>query len=188
MVLGYAELVRALVAGQPGHAAEPHPLQPRGVPEQRRRPGPAPRLRHLAEAARTRRWSSRFTPTPCDYWIFQLCNIWQENLDCYEEGQGYVTQVHARGTRPTARCASSIAERGPGARRQLDRSVRPRARRHGPAADQDAGRAAAGDAASPSPREARARGLGCAHARQRDRQRRDHRLRTPMPPGERSLR
>jgi hypothetical protein len=37
-----------------------------------------------------------FTPTPCDYWIFQLCNIWQENLDCYEDGQGYVTKYRAR--------------------------------------------------------------------------------------------
>ncbi len=37
----------------------------------------------------------RFTPTVCDYWIFQLCNIWQENLDCYEDGQGYVSKYHA---------------------------------------------------------------------------------------------
>jgi Protein of unknown function (DUF1214) len=37
----------------------------------------------------------QFTPTPCDYWIFQLCNIWQENLDCYEDGQGYVTKYRA---------------------------------------------------------------------------------------------
>lgn len=36
-----------------------------------------------------------FTPTPCDYWIFQLCNMWQENLDCYEDGQGYVTKFTA---------------------------------------------------------------------------------------------
>ncbi|MFO7582126.1 hypothetical protein [Guyparkeria sp.] len=37
-----------------------------------------------------------FTPTPCEYWIFQLCNIWQENLDCYEEGQGYTTRARAK--------------------------------------------------------------------------------------------
>ncbi len=37
-----------------------------------------------------------FTPSPCEYWIFQLCNIWQENLDCYEEGQGYTTMARAR--------------------------------------------------------------------------------------------
>jgi len=36
-----------------------------------------------------------FTPTPCDYWIFQLCNMWQENLDCYEDGQGYVSKYRA---------------------------------------------------------------------------------------------
>jgi len=37
----------------------------------------------------------RFTPTPCDYWIFQLCNIWQENLDNYEDGDGYVQKYRA---------------------------------------------------------------------------------------------
>lgn len=37
-----------------------------------------------------------FVPTPCLYWIFQLCTIWQENLDNYEEGDGYVTKSSAR--------------------------------------------------------------------------------------------
>jgi len=37
-----------------------------------------------------------FTPPPCDYWIFQLCNMWQENLDNYEDGQGYVTKYRCR--------------------------------------------------------------------------------------------
>ena len=37
----------------------------------------------------------RFTPTPCDYWIFQLCTIWQENLDNYEDGGGYVQKYRA---------------------------------------------------------------------------------------------
>jgi hypothetical protein len=37
-----------------------------------------------------------FTPVPCDYWILQLCNIWQENLDCYEDGDGYVQKYRAR--------------------------------------------------------------------------------------------
>jgi uncharacterized protein DUF1214 len=33
-----------------------------------------------------------FTPPECDYWIFQLCNPWQENFDNYEDGQGHVTK------------------------------------------------------------------------------------------------
>lgn len=37
-----------------------------------------------------------FTPTPCDYWIFQLCNMWQENLDTYEHGGGHVQKYRAR--------------------------------------------------------------------------------------------
>lgn len=36
-----------------------------------------------------------FTPAPCKYWIFQLCSMWQENLDNYEDGQGYVTKFTA---------------------------------------------------------------------------------------------
>jgi hypothetical protein len=38
----------------------------------------------------------RFTPPECDYWIFQLCNLWQENLDNYEDGQGHVTKYRCR--------------------------------------------------------------------------------------------
>ena len=37
-----------------------------------------------------------FTPPECDYWIFQLCNMWQENLDNYEDGQGHVTKFRCR--------------------------------------------------------------------------------------------
>ncbi|MDW3680233.1 hypothetical protein RA280_00445 [Cupriavidus sp. CV2] len=36
-----------------------------------------------------------FLPTPCDYWIFQLCSIWQENLDNYEDGGGHVQKYKA---------------------------------------------------------------------------------------------
>lgn len=38
----------------------------------------------------------RFTPPQSEFWIFQLCNIWQENLDNYEEGQGHVTIATAK--------------------------------------------------------------------------------------------
>lgn len=34
-----------------------------------------------------------FTPGTCEYWIFQLCNIWQENLDNYEDGNGYTQNL-----------------------------------------------------------------------------------------------
>ncbi|MEE8164708.1 MAG: hypothetical protein V3T64_03990 [Myxococcota bacterium] len=37
-----------------------------------------------------------FTPPQCEYWILQVCNIWQENLDVYEDGQGYLTKFTAR--------------------------------------------------------------------------------------------
>ncbi|MDE2597739.1 MAG: hypothetical protein KGL44_12775 [Sphingomonadales bacterium] len=38
----------------------------------------------------------RFTPIPCDFWTFQFCNIWQENFDNYEEGQGYLCKGSPR--------------------------------------------------------------------------------------------
>ncbi|WP_114955095.1 DUF1214 domain-containing protein [Sphingosinicella terrae] len=38
----------------------------------------------------------RFTPPECEYWNFQLCNVWKENLDNYEERQGYLTKLGAR--------------------------------------------------------------------------------------------
>ncbi|HEY1492223.1 MAG TPA: DUF1214 domain-containing protein, partial [Steroidobacteraceae bacterium] len=38
----------------------------------------------------------QFTPPECDYWIFQLCNLWQENFDNYEDGQGHVTKYRCR--------------------------------------------------------------------------------------------
>jgi hypothetical protein len=42
------------------------------------------------ERARDEAVVVKFMPIPCDFWTFQLCNIWQENFDNYEEGQGYV--------------------------------------------------------------------------------------------------
>jgi hypothetical protein len=38
----------------------------------------------------------RFKPTPCEYWILQVCNLWQENLDVYEDGQGYITKFDCK--------------------------------------------------------------------------------------------
>ena len=38
----------------------------------------------------------RFTPATCEHWILQVCNRWQENLDVYEDGQGYITKFTAR--------------------------------------------------------------------------------------------
>lgn len=54
-----------------------------------------------------------FTPPACEYWIFQLCNRWQENLDNYEDGQGYVTKFTVRPA-TDGRVRIVIAERDPG--------------------------------------------------------------------------
>ena len=37
-----------------------------------------------------------FRPGPCDYWIMQFCNMWQENFDNYEDGQGYLQKFRAK--------------------------------------------------------------------------------------------
>ena len=37
----------------------------------------------------------RFMPAECEHWILQVCNRWQENLDVYEDGQGYITKFTA---------------------------------------------------------------------------------------------
>ena len=38
----------------------------------------------------------QFTPPEADYWILQMCNIWQENLDNYEEGRGRLNKFMAK--------------------------------------------------------------------------------------------
>jgi len=55
----------------------------------------------------------RFTPIPCDYWTFQLCNIWQENFDNYEEGQGYIYKDGAKVQQDGA-VVIVVADRDPG--------------------------------------------------------------------------
>lgn len=55
----------------------------------------------------------RFTPPQCDYWIFQLCNMWQENFDNYEDGQGHVTKFRCV-LEADASVWIVIAERDPG--------------------------------------------------------------------------
>lgn len=37
-----------------------------------------------------------FTPIPCDFWTFQLCNIWQKNFDNSEEWQGFLHPGNGR--------------------------------------------------------------------------------------------
>lgn len=91
-VLGYAELVRNWWQGTQGNFvtklnrldySRAQYLSNGGVPD-----------RHVAFGG----WEKRpdealvleFTPPACEYWNFQLCNIWQENLDTFEDGNGWV--------------------------------------------------------------------------------------------------
>jgi len=55
----------------------------------------------------------RFRPPPCEYWILQVCNIWQENLDVYEDGQGYLTKFTAH-YEPDGSVCAVIADEDPG--------------------------------------------------------------------------
>ncbi|MAG30320.1 MAG: hypothetical protein CL908_05415 [Deltaproteobacteria bacterium] len=55
----------------------------------------------------------RFTPPECEHWIFQLCNRWQENLDVYEDGQGYITQFTSK-PEIDGSILAVIADRDPG--------------------------------------------------------------------------
>jgi hypothetical protein len=55
----------------------------------------------------------QFTPPDCEYWILQLCNRWQENLDVYEDGQGYVTKFTSS-PEPDGSIRVVIADEDPG--------------------------------------------------------------------------
>jgi hypothetical protein len=94
LVLGYAELVRRWwqdnLSRRPNRIRFSRAvyLSNGGVPDRHHGFG-------TWERARDEALVLSFMPVPCDYWIFQLCNIWQENLDCYEEGQGYITKYRA---------------------------------------------------------------------------------------------
>lgn len=111
-VLGYAELVRSW--WQDNLSKRPNRLRfsmqtylsNGGVPD-----------RHFAFGTWKKPASDalvvRFKPPECEYWIFQLCNIWQENLDNYEEGQGYVTKFTAR-YEPDGTVQVIVAEEDPG--------------------------------------------------------------------------
>ena len=54
-----------------------------------------------------------FVPPDCEYWNFQLCNIWQENLDTFEDGNGWVNNYRFM-AEPDGRVRIVIAERDPG--------------------------------------------------------------------------
>lgn len=92
-VLGYAELVRNWWQGSQGNFvsklnrldySRAQYLSNGGVPD-----------RHVAFGG----WQKRsdealvleFMPPECEYWNFQLCNIWQENLDTFEDGNGWIS-------------------------------------------------------------------------------------------------
>jgi hypothetical protein len=114
-VLGYAELVRKWWQGTQGNFSarlnrldysRAQYLSNGGVPD-----------RHVAFGG----WEKRkdealvleFTPPPCPYWNFQLCNIWQENLDTFEDGNGWInTRRHRVEADGTVRVV--IAEHDPG--------------------------------------------------------------------------
>lgn len=91
-VLGYAELVRNWWQGSQGNFSaklnsldysRAQYLSNGGVPD-----------RHVAFGG----WEKglddvlvlEFTPPECEYWNVQLCNMWQENLDTFEDGNGWI--------------------------------------------------------------------------------------------------
>lgn len=114
-VLGYAELVRNWWQGDQGNFAarlnrldysRAQYLSNGGVPD-----------RHVAfggwEKGLDEALVLEFIPPPCEYWNFQICNIWQENLDTFEDGNGWISNYrHVAG--PDGRVRVVIAERDPG--------------------------------------------------------------------------
>lgn len=95
LVLGYAELVRSWWQDNLGRRpnrirfSRAVYLSNGGVPDRHHGFG-------TWDCALDEALVIEFTPTPCDYWIFQLCNIWQENLDNYEDGGGHVQKYRAQ--------------------------------------------------------------------------------------------
>ncbi|QGP80507.1 DUF1214 domain-containing protein [Sphingobium sp. CAP-1] len=115
-VLGYAELVRNWWQGNQGNFAaklnrldfsRAQYLSNGGVPD-----------RHVAFGGWEKRLDEalvlEFTPPPCEYWNFQICNIWQENLDTFEDGNGWVSN-YRHIAEPDGRVRIIIAEKDPGA-------------------------------------------------------------------------
>ncbi len=114
-VLGYAELVRNWWQGSQGNFAarlnrldysRAQYLSNGGVPD-----------RHVAFGGWEKRLDEalvlEFIPPKCEYWNFQLCNIWQENLDTFEDGNGWINNTrHVAETDGRVRVV--IAETDPG--------------------------------------------------------------------------
>lgn len=114
-VLGYAELVRNWWQGSQGNFSarlnrldysRAQYLSNGGVPD-----------RHVAFGGWEKRLDEalvlEFTPPPCEYWNFQLCNMWQENLDTFEDGNGWINNTR-HVAEPDGRVRVFIAERDPG--------------------------------------------------------------------------
>lgn len=114
-VLGYAELVRNWWQGTQGNFAarlnrldysRAQYLSNGGVPD-----------RHVAfggwEKGLDEALVLEFTPPPCEYWNFQLCNIWQENLDTFEDGNGWINN-RRHVAEPDGSVRVVIAEKDPG--------------------------------------------------------------------------
>lgn len=111
-VLGYAELVRRW--WQDNLAQRPNRirfdkavyLSNGGVPDRHHGFG-------VWERSEGEALVIEFTPSPCRYWIFQLCSIWQENLDNYEDEDGYVTKYTCT-LLPDGRARVIVADRPTG--------------------------------------------------------------------------